>query len=340
MSGKKLSVKELGQLTGKERNDVLLQGAKEEGQVTCYTSTAPEDFQSLLLAFEMRYPFIKGEMVRDKGVIIRDRVIQEHQNGASPADVIEVNDLNLGKLKQRGLLCPYVSPAAECYPKELHESENFWVAQQKNFLVLAWNPNLIEADAVPHDYDGLLDPRLKGKIAIEAHDASWMATLMLHWGEKKGMDFFRSFGRQVGNLRVGHQIIAEQIAAGSVTISPLIHSNNSEWLKRRNLPIDWRPLEPVEVEFVGAGLAAEAPHPHAALLLIDFILSYEGQRIYRHWKRVTCHPDVEPDPPYMSQGFQTVMFDAQAFLQREDEYERLWRELVLEPAQQAAKKRT
>ncbi len=339
MSGKIFSVKELGQLTGKERNDALIQGAKEEGKVVFYTSTAPEDVQSLLLAFEMRYPFIKGEMVRDKGVVLRDRIVQESQSGASPADVIEVNDLNLGKLKQRGLLCPYVSPAAECYPEELHESENFWVAEQKNFLVLAWNPNLVEADAVPHDYDGLLDPRLKGKIAAEAHDASWMATLMLHWGEKKGMDFFRAFGRQVGHLRVGHQIIAEQIAAGSVAISPLIHSNNSEWLKRRNLPIDWRPLEPVEVEFVGAGLAAEAPHPHAALLLIDFILSFEGQRIYRHWKRVTCHPDVEPDPPYMSQGFQTVMFDAQAFLQREDEYEKLWRELVLEPAEEAAKRK-
>jgi iron(III) transport system substrate-binding protein len=150
------------------------------------------------------------------------------------------------------------------------------------------------------------------------------------------MEFFRSFGPQVGALRVGHQIIAEQIAAGSAAISPLTHSNNSEWLKRRNLPIDWRPLEPVEVEFVGAALAAQAPHPHAALLLIDFILSFEGQKIYRHWKRVTCHPDLEPDPPYMSQGFQTVLFDASAFLQREKEYERLWSELVIEPGKRSA----
>jgi len=337
MNTPKLSVKELAQLTGKERSELLVQGAKEEGSVTIYTSTAPEDIQSLLLAFEMRYPFIKGEMVRDKGVTIRDRMIREYDNRSCPADVIEVNDLNLGKLKQRGLLCPYASPEADRYPAELHESENFWVAEQKNFLVLAWNPNLIDADAIPHDYEGLLDPRLKGKITIEAHDASWMATLMLHWGEKKGMDFFRAFGRQVSKMRVGHQIIAEQIAAGSVILSPLIHSNNSEWLKRRNLPIDWRPLEPVEVEFVGAGLASEAPHPHAALLLIDFILSFEGQKIYRHWKRVTCHPDVEPDPPYMSQGFRTVMFDAQAYLQKENEYEKLWRELILEPAEQAAK---
>lgn len=334
MNGKKLTVRELAQLTGEQRKETLIRGAKEEGKLAFYTSTAPEDIQSLLLAFDMRYPFIKAEMVRDKGVAIRERITQEYRSGASPADVIELNDLNLGKLKESGLLCPYVSPEADPYPAELHESEGFWIAEQKNFLVMAWNPSLVEEAAIPHDYDGLLDSRLKGKITIEAHDASWMATLMIHWGEKKALDFLRSFGQQVASVRVGHQIIAEQIAAGSVALSPHIHSNNSEWLKRRNLPIDWRPLEPVVTEFVGAALAAQSPHPHAALLLIDFILSFEGQKIYRQWKRVPCHPSVEADPPYMSSGFHSILFDAQAYLKRESEYEKFWRELILEPAEQ------
>lgn len=336
MTRKKLSVRELAQLGGEERKEMLISGAKEEGKVTFYTSTAPEDIQSLLLAFDMRYPFIKAEMVRDKGVTIRERIIREYCGGGSPADVIEVNDLNLGKLKTRGFLCPYESPEADCYPNELRESEGFWVAEQKNFLVLAWNPHLVEEAAIPYDYDGLLDPRLKGKVTIEAHDASWMAALITYWGEKKALDFFRSFGRQVGNVRVGHQIIAEQIAAGSVALSPHIHSNNSEWLKRRSLPIDWRPLEPVETEFVGAALPVKPPHPHAALLLIDFILSFEGQKIYRHWKRVPCHPAVEADPPYMSSGFESILFDARAYLKRESEYEELWRELILEPSGHSA----
>ena len=335
MSQKKHSVKELAQLRGEERKEALTRGAMEEGTLSFYTSTAPEDIQSLLMAFGMRYPFIQPEMVRDKGVVVRERIIQESRDGGSAADVVEINDLNLGKLKERGLLCPYYSPEAEVYPRELRESEGFWVAEQKNYLVLAWNPQLIDQAAVPHNYDGLLDPRLKGKITVEAHDASWMAALMGHWGEKKALEFFRSLGRQVGGVRVGHQIIAEQIAAGSVAISPHIHSNNSEWLKRRNLPIDWRPLEPVEVEFVGAALPAAAPHPHAALLLIDYILSLEGQKIYRRWKRVPCHPAVEADPPYMSSGFDAILFDAKSYLKRESEYEKIWRELVLPPASRA-----
>jgi iron(III) transport system substrate-binding protein len=335
MSGSKLDIKELAQLRGDERREALIRGATEEGKLTFYTSTAPEDIQSLLMAFEMRYPFIQSEMVRDKGVAIRERIAREYREGGSAADVVEVNDINLGKLKRDGILCPYYSPEGDAYPRELHEGDGCWIGEQKNYLVLAWNPRLIGDAKVPSGYQGLLDPTLKGKITVEAHDASWMSALMNHWGEKEGLGFFTEFGRQVANHRTGHQIIAEQIAAGSVILSPNIHSNNSEWLKRRGLPIDWRPLEPVEVEFVGAGLPVAAPHPHAALLLIDYILSVEGQKIYRQWKRVPCHPRVQSDPPHMSQGFESIILDAKAFLQRESEYEKIWSELILDPAGQS-----
>jgi ABC-type Fe3+ transport system substrate-binding protein len=66
--------------------------------------------------------------------------------------------------------------------------------------------------------------------------------------------------------------------------------------------------------------------------LIDYILSLEGQKIYRQWKRVPCRPGVEADPPRMSQGFETILLDYKAFLKRESEYEKIWQELILPPA--------
>src|SRR3989304_10168991 len=97
MSASKLNVKELAQLGGAERRETLIRGATEEGKLSFYTSTAPEDIQSLLMAFEMRYPFIRSDMVRDKGVAIRERITQEYRGGGSPADGVEVNDINPGK---------------------------------------------------------------------------------------------------------------------------------------------------------------------------------------------------------------------------------------------------
>ncbi len=58
-------MKKLAQLRGEERKEILIRGAMEEGTLSFYTSTAPEDVQSLLLAFGMRYPFIQPEIVRD-----------------------------------------------------------------------------------------------------------------------------------------------------------------------------------------------------------------------------------------------------------------------------------
>src|SRR3970040_2316291 len=99
MSGNKLTVKELAQLAGDERREILIRGATEEGKLSFYTSTAPEDIQAWLMAFEMRYPFIRTEMVRDKGVAIRERFTQECRGGGSPADVGEVDDINLRTLQ-------------------------------------------------------------------------------------------------------------------------------------------------------------------------------------------------------------------------------------------------
>jgi hypothetical protein len=108
-------VKELAQLAGDERREILIRGATEEGKLSFYTSTAPEDIQSLLMAFEMRYPFIRAEMVRDKGVAIRERFTQECRGGGSPADVVEVNDINLGKPRNRDCSAPTIL-RADVYP--------------------------------------------------------------------------------------------------------------------------------------------------------------------------------------------------------------------------------
>ena len=51
--------------------------------------------------------------------------------------------------------------------------------------------------------------------------------------------------------------------------------------RRKNAPVDWVAPGPVAVTSTVAAVAARPPHPHAAMLLIDFLLSEEGQRMYQ-----------------------------------------------------------
>ena len=56
-----------------------------------------------------------------------------------------------------------------------------------------------------------------------------------------------------------------------------------------------------------AMIAAKAPHPNAARLFADFILSKEGQEMLRHFQRIPVRKDVEPDPPRLFRGFKRVL---------------------------------
>jgi iron(III) transport system substrate-binding protein len=64
-----------------------------------------------------------------------------------------------------------------------------------------------------------------------------------------------------------------------VPLSPTIFDANITQAKQKGAPVEWRPLEPVVTTVAYAGLILKAPHPHAALLFLDWLHSREGQQM-------------------------------------------------------------
>src|SRR6266568_1632083 len=56
--------------------------------------------------------------------------------------------------------------------------------------------------------------------------------------------------------------------------------------KSKGAPVEWRPLQPAFGQAAAVGLSRYAPHPHAALLFAEFVLSKEGQEILKAGNRV------------------------------------------------------
>lgn len=75
----------------------------------------------------------------------------------------------------------------------------------------------------------------------------------------------------------------------------------------KGAPIDWVPLEPVAVQVNPVMLAAKAPHPNAAKLFMDFVLSKEGQKLLVGFRRIPVREDVEPNPPRLFRGYQRIV---------------------------------
>ena len=76
----------------------------------------------------------------------------------------------------------------------------------------------------------------------------------------------------------------------------------------------------------GAALAKNAPHPHAALLFADFILSAEGQKLLADMGRV---PSSRTQKTLLDQH-KSVMIDPIKWIDEAPKWRKVWNELFLQ----------
>src|SRR4029077_4121208 len=111
-------------------------------------------------------------------------------------------------------------------------------------------------------------------------------------GEEKGLAYFGRLAAMRPQIRNGHTLMTELVAAGGGTGALRLYNTAVDKLKERGAPIDWKPLPPAFGRADGIGVAKQAPHPHAAVLFADFVLSPEGQRFIMAASRVPVNRRV------------------------------------------------
>jgi len=323
------SVAEVALYKGPDRQARLEAGARAEGALLLYTSMDLEESQPIMEVFMKRYPFIRGEIYRATGEDVAQKIITEYRGRKYIADLFEGTGIDVAKMIKDGYAQAYFTPRAGAFGRQAKDAKGFWVATRYNILVAAWNTNLVSDADSPKTYEDLLNPRWRGRIGIEATDQVWLGTLFELWGEAKAMEFFRALSAQGLQIRSGHTLLANLIVAGEIPMSPTIYNHRSELLSRRRAPIDWRPLQPaVAIPHVVA-LPKNAPHPNAALLFIDFLLSREGQAELVKLGRIPAYPLVNANPPYLNQGFTYRVINPETFLEKFARYDALWQELII-----------
>ena len=83
------------------------------------------------------------------------------------------------------------------------------------------------------------------------------------------------------SVRKGHTLLANLVASGEIAFALTVYDFSAEQLKRKGAPLDWLVIPPAVARANGPALARRSPHPHAALLYYDFMVSDEGQRIFQ-----------------------------------------------------------
>src|SRR4029077_19861533 len=98
------------------------------------------------------------------------------------------------------------------------------------------------------------------------------------------------------SLRKGHTLLANMVAAGEVPLALTVFGYKSDQLQRSGAPVRTLSLPPVIALATSMSVARCAPHPHAAVLLYDFMIG-EAQEILAMRDLVPTNPKVKPLPP-------------------------------------------
>ena len=302
----------------------LVEKAKQEGSVVLYTSLAPTESKPLADAFEKKYG-IKVELWRALSDKVVQRAVTEAQAKRHAVDVLETNGPEMEMLAREKVLVEISSPYVADLPPAAIPAHRLWMPDRLNFFVVGYNTNKVKRAELPATYEGFLDPKWKGRIGIEATDTEWMATLVKKWGNDKGMDFFRKLAAMRPDVRKGHILLAELIAAGEVPVGLTVYNSNVESLKRKGGPIDFVPVDPVVARPQGIGVAKDAPHPNAALLFAEFVLSPEGQKLFESLGRVPASNKVKSH----LNNFPFTMIDPATVLDESDKWEKVWNDLFV-----------
>ena len=312
------------QYRGADRDARLIEGARREGRVVLYTSLAPTESQPLAAAFEQKYG-IRVELWRALSDQVVRRAVTEAQARRYDVDVIETNGPEMEMLAREQLLTEFYSPHLADLPAEAIPAHRMWFPDRLNFYVVAYNTTKVERSEIPATLEGFADPRWEGRIAVEATDAEWMATVIKTGQAGTGMDFFRELSALGPDVRRGHVLLANLVASGEVPVGLTAYNSNVVPLKREGAPIDYVPVQPVVARPQGIGVATNAPHPRAALLFADFVLSQEGQELFESLGRVPASTRVESE----LNNFPFVMIDPATVLDEKEKWDTIWNDLFL-----------
>jgi iron(III) transport system substrate-binding protein len=327
---KPLSAAEPALYQGADREKILLEGAKKEGQVVFYTSNTwvagPVSQE-----FEKKYPFIKANVWRSDSKALLKRLTEELTAGRSIAGVVETSPEYISIMMREKMLQEHFSPELSAYDDEAKIKGKLGVYAWTNreiYISLGFNSKIIPPAEAPKSIKDYLDPKWKGKMSIAGTTTGvqWVGALL----DLMGREFLDKLSAQEINVQnISGAALSGLVASGEVPLSPTIFNSNIFTHRQKGAPVEWRPLDPVIAGVGTSGMVLNAPHPHAALLFLDYLHSKEGQQVAMKGGLSSARTDIGS----LEQKFQKVYIEskytAEQFEKKIEEWESLMRRLFI-----------
>ncbi len=268
----------------------LIAASKEEIGLLVYSNIAEYNWVYILEEFKKKYPWmaLKVETIDMGPSATFERYYSERSVNRRTADMVVTGapDAWLRFVDKGGLL-PYQSPLGQDLPEWSKPFPGLY-AISTDPMIIIYNKMLLDEDEWPDELDDLAEwseeKRFKNKIATY-NATSHSFGLAIHWYLDKHFgdesdELFEELG-SISRLENGGAVMGDKVAAGEylasyfvsgITIFPHMHQPGKDKVLGWSLIKDGTPL------FVrGMGVTKGASSPASAKLMMNFILSHEGQ---------------------------------------------------------------
>ncbi|MGE5536992.1 MAG: ABC transporter substrate-binding protein [Gemmatimonas sp.] len=303
--------------TARAVDPAIVDAAKKEGEVVWYTTLIVDQLvRPASSAFEKKYPGIRVRYVRNNSTETAIKIINEAKAGRMQADVFDGTNTS-EVLKKEGLVEAWMPDSAKDWPRDVADPDGWWVATNVYVLTPGFNTELVKKGTEPRTFDDLLDPKWKGKMVWNGSVSTsggpgFIGNVLSFMGEEKGMAYLQKLsGQRIANLDVSARQVLDQVIAGEYPLALQIFNHHTVISAKKGAPSDWIKMEPATVVLQVASVAKGAPHPNAGKLLLDFLVSDEGQQFFRKADYLPASPRVEaPDPSLKPEGghFKATVF--------------------------------
>src|SRR5207237_10720236 len=121
----------------------------------------------------------------------------------------------------------------------------------------------------------------------------FVGTVLTEMGEEKGRAYLRELAKQnIAPLPGAAREVLDQVIAGEYAIALQIFNHHAVISAKKGAPVEWIPMEPATGVLSAVSVHKSAPHPNAGKLLVDFLVSREGQDLFRDADYLPADPAV------------------------------------------------
>jgi len=291
------TVEEIALMNRPDRQKILIEGAKKEGKISWYTTLIVDQVvRPVKDAFEKEYPFLQVEFFRGNAERLVQKMFAEYQAKRYDVDIID-GTVSPTMVRRAGYLQRFSSPVLAEYPADLKDPQGYWGTTNLYFFATGYNTKMVKLNDVPKTYEDLLNPRWKGQMMWSTSRGSgapiFVGTILNTMGQEAGKAYLQKLKAQnIAKSSASNRQVLDLTIAGEYPLALQIFNHHAYISKTAGAPVDWMPHEPVTATIQTMALAKNSPHPHAAMLLLDFAMSEKGQKVFQQSNYLPSHPKV------------------------------------------------